>query len=835
MDDLLRDFLTESNESLTVVDGDLVKLEGDPNNKDVLQKIFRLVHTIKGTCGFIGLQRLEKVAHASENVLGKFRDGVLSVTPDAVTLILESLDAIKDILEQIEKTESEPQGDDGALIARLEKAAAGELFTPSAGTIQPIDTDADSEPATQVAKAAGTAAKGGEVSVANQSIRVNVDVIEQLIVMVSELVLTRNQLLEMVRNQNDSEFKVPLQRLSSVTAELQENVMKTRMQPIGNAWAKLPRIVRDLANELGKKIDLQMHGAETELDRQVLELIKDPLTHMIRNSADHGLETLAERRETGKAETGVINLRAYHEGGHIIVEIADDGRGLPTDKIKAKVIANGLASEAEVARMNDAQLHRFIFHAGLSTATKVTNVSGRGVGMDVVRSNIELIGGSIDLSSKQGQGTTFMIKIPLTMAIVSALIVGVQGMRFAIPQICVMELVRAVEGTETKIERINNTFVLRLRERLLPLVRLSEVLKLPPDEKTTAESYIVVAQAGGRTFGIVVDTVFDTGEIVVKPVSPILKEIPMYSGNTILGDGSVIVILDPNGLATAVSGEVATRGATEDTAASAMTAGEVRQALLLFRAGSPEPKAVPLGAVTRLEIVEASKIERTNGRCVLQYRGALMPIVTSLVGSLREEGTQPVLVFTDGERAVGVAVEEILDIVDATLKVELTSSDSGLLGTAVIREKATEVVDISYHVSEAFRSWFTAKPSKAQKRHVLLIDDSPFFRTMMAPLLSAAGYEVTEASTAENALKLKDEGKSFDIILSDIQMPGMGGRSFASIVKKDPQWKKTPVVGLASDSDDSELGSFDALARKFDREELMSAIKSYIGTEAIAA
>jgi two-component system, chemotaxis family, sensor kinase CheA len=835
MDDLLRDFLTESNESLTVVDGELVKLEGDPNNKDVLQKIFRLVHTIKGTCGFIGLQRLEKVAHASENVLGKFRDGVLSVTPDAVTLILESLDAIKDILEQIEKTESEPQGDDGALIARLEKAAAGELFTPSAGTIQPIDTDADSEPATQVAKAAGTAAKGGEVSVANQSIRVNVDVIEQLIVMVSELVLTRNQLLEMVRNQNDSEFKVPLQRLSSVTAELQENVMKTRMQPIGNAWAKLPRIVRDLANELGKKIDLQMHGAETELDRQVLELIKDPLTHMIRNSADHGLETLAERRETGKAETGVINLRAYHEGGHIIVEIADDGRGLPTDKIKAKVIANGLASEAEVARMNDAQLHRFIFHAGLSTATKVTNVSGRGVGMDVVRSNIELIGGSIDLSSKQGQGTTFMIKIPLTMAIVSALIVGVQGMRFAIPQICVMELVRAVEGTETKIERINNTFVLRLRERLLPLVRLSEVLKLPPDEKTTAESYIVVAQAGGRTFGIVVDTVFDTGEIVVKPVSPILKEIPMYSGNTILGDGSVIVILDPNGLATAVSGEVATRGATEDTAASAMTAGEVRQALLLFRAGSPEPKAVPLGAVTRLEIVEASKIERTNGRCVLQYRGALMPIVTSLVGSLREEGTQPVLVFTDGERAVGVAVEEILDIVDATLKVELTSSDSGLLGTAVIREKATEVVDISYHVSEAFRSWFTAKPSKAQKRHVLLIDDSPFFRTMMAPLLSAAGYEVTEASTAENALKLKDEGKSFDIILSDIQMPGMGGRSFASIVKKDPQWKKTPVVGLASDSDDSELGSFDALARKFDREELMSAIKSYIGTEAIAA
>lgn len=832
MDDLLRDFLTESNESLTVVDGEMVKLEANPNNKDVLQKIFRLVHTIKGTCGFIGLQRLEKVAHASENVLGKFRDGVLQVTPEAVTLILESLDLIKEILEQIEKTEAEPQGDDSEIIARLEKAAAGELF--AAAPAEAAD-EADEAAPQAVRAATQPAAKGGEVSVANQSIRVNVDVIEQLIVMVSELVLTRNQLLEMVRHQNDSEFKVPLQRLSNVTAELQESVMKTRMQPIGNAWAKLPRIVRDLANELGKKIDLQMHGAETELDRQVLELIKDPLTHMVRNSADHGLETLAERRAAGKVETGVIALRAYHEGGHIIVEIADDGRGLPTDKIKAKIIANGLASEADVARMSDAQVHRYIFHAGLSTATKVTNVSGRGVGMDVVRSNIELIGGSIDLSSRLGQGTTFTIKIPLTMAIVSALIVGVQGMRFAIPQICVMELVRAVEGTETKIERINNTFVLRLRDRLLPLVRLSEVLQLPADEKTPAESYIVVAQAGGRTFGIVVDTVFDTGEIVVKPVSPILKEIPMYSGNTILGDGSVIVILDPNGLATAVSGEVAARSSAEETTATAMTTGEIKQALLLFRAGSAEPKAVPLGAVTRLEVVDASKIERSNGRCVLQYRGTLMPIVTSLAGSLKEEGGQPVLVFTDGERAVGVAVEEILDIVEASLKVELASGDGGLLGTAIIREKATEVVDISYHVSEAFRSWFTSKPARARKRHVLLIDDSPFFRTMMAPLLSAAGYEVTEAATAEGALKLKEEGRSFDIILSDIQMPGMDGRSFASLVKKDPQWKKTPVVGLASDSDDGELGSFDALARKFDREELMSAIKSYIGAEALAA
>ena len=850
MDDLLRDFLTESGESLTVVDSELVKLESDPNNKDVLQKIFRLVHTIKGTCGFIGLSRLEKVAHASENVLGKFRDGVLSVSPDSVTLILESLDRIKDILAQIEQTETEPAGDDGDLIERLEKTAAGELTTAPAKAPAPAPTAPQTEAAESVEAPAPTApaaqqapdkaapqpaTKGGEASLANQSIRVNVDVIEQLIVMVSELVLTRNQLLEMVRHLNDSEFKVPLQRLSNVTAELQESVMKTRMQPIGNAWAKLPRIVRDLANELGKKIDLVMHGESTELDRQVLELIKDPLTHMIRNSGDHGLETPAERRAAGKSETGTITLRAYHEGGHIIVEIADDGRGLPTEKIRAKVVANGIATEAEAARMTDAQIHRFIFHAGLSTAAKVTNVSGRGVGMDVVRSNIELIGGSIGLASKEGQGSTFTIKIPLTMAIVSALIVGVHDMRFAIPQLCVMELVRTVEGSDTKIERINNTCVLRLRDRLLPLIRLSEVLKLPTAEGAApVESCIVVAQAGGRTFGIIVDKVFDTGEIVVKPVSPILKEIPMYSGNTILGDGSVIMILDPNGLASVVSGEAAARGAAED-ATQIAAVGEPKQALLLFRAGSPEPKAVPLGAITRLEVVDAAKIERANGRCVLQYRGALMPVVTSLAGGVREEGDQPVLVFTDGERAVGVAVEEILDIVEASLRVELSSGESGILGTAVIREKATEVVDISYHVSDAFRSWFTARPAKALKRSVLLIDDSPFFRTMMAPLLTAAGYDVTEAATAEVALKLKDEGRSFDLILSDIQMPGMDGRSLAALIKNDPQWRATPVVGLASDTDSDEVGPFDALARKFDRDELLHTIRNHIGAEALAA
>ncbi|MDZ4741611.1 MAG: hybrid sensor histidine kinase/response regulator [Alphaproteobacteria bacterium] len=861
----MTEFLTETAESLTVVDAELVKLERDPNNADVLSKIFRLVHTIKGTCGFIGLPRLESVAHASENMLGKFRDGVLQVTPEAVTLIFQSLDRIKEILGGIERTEAEPQGDDSDLIARLTKAAAGNLSEepasePHASADEETPQDLPlvehlaaqeasplAPPVQANAQPRANDPQGVESSVASQSIRVNVDVIENLMVMVSELVLTRNQLLEMVRHKDDSEFKVPLQRLSNVTGELQEGVVKTRMQPIGNAWAKLPRIVRDLANELGKKIDLQMHGAETELDRQVLELIKDPLTHMIRNSADHGLETTAERKAVGKPETGIISLRAFHEGGHIIIEIADDGRGLPTDKIKAKALANGIVTQADLALMSEAQIHRFVFHAGLSTATKVTNVSGRGVGMDVVRSNIELIGGSVDLKSKQGAGSTFTIKIPLTLAIVSALIVGVQGMRFAIPQICVVELVRVAAGTEAQIERINQTPVLRLRNRLLPLVHLSEVLKVqgPPDAAVPSEAFIVVAQAAGRSFGMIVDSVFDTGEIVVKPVSPLIKDVAMFSGNTILGDGSVIMILDPIGVSSAVSSETTARSGSEDWRAGRVTAEKPRaQAQLIFRAGSPEPKSVPLALITRLEMVDAPRIEQSNGRFVLQYRGALLPLVVfDDGGAIKTEGRQAVLVFTDEDRNVGLAVDEIIDIVEEELNVELSAAKGGVLGSAVIRGKVTEIVDVSYYVSEVFRSWFAPAKSESsggvsERRRVLVVNDSIFFSALIVPLISAAGYEVTEAPNADAALKLKEEGVSFDLILSDIERPGVGGNVMAEMVRNDPSWASTPVIGLVQKIDGATRGSrnpFDALVEKYDRDGLMATIRDRIESKERAA
>ena len=572
MDELLREFLTETNESIDVVDVELVRFEQDPNNAKILGNIFRLVHTIKGTCGFLNLPRLEALTHAAEALMGKFRDG-MPVTHDAVTLILATIDRIKVLLGELERTEAEQAGDDRDLIAKLEQLAAGAArardaqrqhpakFLPISSNASSAKPNAMRPPTASAGVAAETASRDeepAESKVSNQSIRVNVETLEHLMTMVSELVLTRNQLLDIERRHQETEFKAPLQRLANVTAELQEGVMKTRMQPVGNAWQKLPRIVRDLSSELGKSIEFEMLGADTELDRQVLDLIKDPLTHMVRNSADHGLETPAARRAAGKSDKGTIRLSAWHEGGHIIIEVADDGGGLDTDRIKATVLARDLASAAELEKMSEAQIQRFIFMPGFSTAGKVTNVSGRGVGMDVVRSNIDQIGGTIDVRSVLGRGTSFHIKIPLTLAIVSALIVEAGGDRFAIPQLAVVELVRVRSNSEHRIERIKDAAVLRLRDKLLPLVHLATLLKIGDGGSRVEDGFIVVMQVGSQTFGLVVDSVFHTEEIVVKPMSSKLRNIPMFCGNTILGDGSVIMIIEPNGVAYRIGGSVGT-------------------------------------------------------------------------------------------------------------------------------------------------------------------------------------------------------------------------------------------------------------------------------------
>jgi two-component system chemotaxis sensor kinase CheA len=648
-------------------------------------------------------------------------------------------------------------------------------------------------------------------------------------------VLTRNQLLEISRRNEDSEFKVPLQRLSSVTAELQEGVMKTRMQPIGNAWQKLPRIVRDLSGELGKHIELEMHGADTELDRQVLDLIKDPLTHMVRNSADHGLETPAERAKAGKPEQGTIRLSAYHEGGHIIICIADNGRGLDTDRIKAKAVANGLVSEADLEKMTEAQIHKFIFAPGFSTAAQVTSVSGRGVGMDVVRTNIDQIGGTIDVKSVPGEGTSITIKIPLTLAIVSALIVEAGGDRFAIPQLAVVELVRARANSEHRIERIKNTPVLRLRNKLLPLIHLKKLLKIEngSDVSDAENSFIVVTQVGGQTFGIVVDGVFHTEEIVVKPMSTMLRHIGMFSGNTILGDGAVIMIVDPNGIAQAFGTAIdAHHQLTDEAAVARSNSTEQLTSLLVFRAGSDQPKAVPLALVTRLEELPTDKIELSNGRYMVQYREHLMPLVQMEGVQVRTSGAQPILVFSDDGRSMGLVVDEIIDIVEERLTIEVASGRDGMLGSAVIKNQATEVIDVGHFLPMAFADWFSRKEMKVSTsaQTVLLVDDSSFFRNMLAPVVKAAGYRVMLANSAQEALGFLRAGQRFDVILTDIEMPEMNGFEFAEAVRADRKLGAMPIIALSSLISPAAIergrqAGFHDYVAKFDRPGLIAALK----------
>ncbi|MEY9419527.1 two-component system chemotaxis sensor kinase CheA [Bradyrhizobium japonicum] len=911
MDDLLREFLTETSESLDTVDNQLVKFEQEPNNAKILDNIFRLVHTIKGTCGFLGLPRLEALAHAGETLMSKFRDG-MPVTAGAVTVILASIDRIKEILAGLEATEVEPEGTDRDLIDKLEAMVEQGMAAMAAGAVadapplvpeapalveakvapskekemtegslidqtlerplRPGEVSLDelerafretaieapalvvkAEPAPAAeapAPAAKEAAKpakekpapkkstadenaGEGASIANQSIRVNVDTLEHLMTMVSELVLTRNQLLEISRRNEDTEFKVPLQRLSNVTAELQEGVMKTRMQPIGNAWQKLPRIVRDLSSELGKQIELEMHGADTELDRQVLDLIKDPLTHMVRNSADHGLETPAERLASGKGEQGTIRLSAYHEGGHIIICIADNGRGLNTERIKAKAISSGLVTEAELEKMSEAQIHKFIFAPGFSTAAAITSVSGRGVGMDVVRTNIDQIGGTIDIKSVAGEGSSVTIKIPLTLAIVSALIVEAAGDRFAIPQLSVVELVRARANSEHRIERIKDTAVLRLRNKLLPLIHLKKLLKIDDGAASDPENgFIVVTQVGSQTFGIVVDGVFHTEEIVVKPMSTKLRHIDMFSGNTILGDGAVIMIIDPNGIAKALGAAGSSaHDMGDENGAHHIGSGEQTTSLLVFRAGSSQPKAVPLGLVTRLEELPADKIEFSNGRYMVQYREQLMPLVAMESVTIASQGAQPILVFADDGRSMGLVVDEIIDIVEERLNIEVGGSASGILGSAVIKGQATEVIDVGHFLPMAFADWFTRKEMKPSQhsQSVLLVDDSAFFRNMLAPVLKAAGYRVRTAPTAQEGLAAL-RAQSFDVVLTDIEMPDMNGFEFAEVIRSDTNLGAMPIIGLsalvspAAIERGRQAGFHDYVA-KFDRPGLIAALK----------
>ncbi len=801
MDDITKEFLIENYENLDRLDRDLVMLEKDPHSKETLGNIFRTIHTLKGTSGFLGFGKLEAVAHVGENLLSKLRDGVLTINPEITSALLAMVDAVRYMLGQIEATGQPGENAFSDLIKRLTRLNEGNSLPPleavpadpaaaspaepvSAGSepAQPVAASVEVSPLTAVSDApvptsestpptvnaavpapippapepasvASEAPEARNSAVSDSNIRVDVGLLDKLMNLVGELVLARNQVLQYTSQCADSAFLATSQRLNLITTELQGSVMKTRMQPIGNVWGKLPRVVRDLAAACGKEVRIEMEGQETELDKTIIEAIKDPLTHIVRNSIDHGIERPEARAAHGKPAEGCLKMRAYHEGGQVIIEISDDGCGIDYERVKQKALQRGLVTAEQAARMSDHESLHLVFLPSLSTAEKITNVSGRGVGMDVVKTNIEKIGGTVDLQSQPDEGTTLKIKIPLTLAIIPALIVTSGGDRFAIPQVSLLELVR-LEGEQARqqIESIHSAPVYRLRGQLLPLVYLNKELKLDatstasPLGETAAESRpvglsgdkdvtstggqeagpsshadavnIVVLQADGHPFGLVVDEINDTEEIVVKPLGKQLKGVACFAGATIMGDGRVALILDVLGLAQGASvvTEVRDRTLLENTAQTRKTT-DPRQTLLLFDAGQGSRMAIPLSMVARLEEFPPSSVEHSGAQEVVQYRGQILPLirvskhVPAVNVTASDDPQQPmqVVVYAEEGRSVGLVVGRISDIVQETITVKRHACGNGLFGSVVIQDKVTDLLDVQAVIRAADPAFYGGK------------------------------------------------------------------------------------------------------------------------------
>ena len=893
-EDVLKDFLVEAKENLEQLDEQFVELEQDPQNRDLLSSIFRTVHTIKGTAGFFGFKTLEGIAHFAEDILSKLRDGVVVADQETIDILLKAVDYIKAIVAELENSGKEPteteyldfiielrnfaenitqRGQGGTSseearepapeaspesppepsspeaepVAEAPQESAGEeaLRAPQAeGGPQP---SAPSEPQAPQAETKPPApAKGPEVSkkapsgppstthLTESHIRVDVHLLDNLMNLAGELVLSRNRLVQIANSVNDPELLKATQRLSLITTEMQEQIMKTRMQPVGNVFNKFPRIVRDLARMANKQVQLKIEGAETELDRSIIEAIKDPLTHLVRNSIDHGIEPPDIRVQKGKPPVGTLIMKAYHEGGQVIIEIQDDGSGIDPDKVRQKALERGIINKDEAESLSDREVINLIFKPGFSTAEQVTNISGRGVGMDVVKTNIEKMGGTVEILSEPGQGTTIRIKIPLTLAIIPAIIVRTKGERYAIPQMNLVELVHlSAEEAEKNVHTIAGSEFYRLRGEILPLVRLDRVLSLPYQDEDR-DFNIVVLNTGDRQFGLVVDEILDSEEIVVKPLSKHLKDIACYAGATLMGDGRAALILDIVGLASTLT----LRSEEKDLrslAEKASTKETERQFLLLFRVAPDEVFAIPLALVARLDKIKASDIEYVGGKEVIQYRNRTIPLVRLEqflpIQPLPEQEEYHLVAFTINGKDVAFLVSTIEDSVDVA--VELDDSvfrHEGILGSAIIKGKTTLFLDV-YKILEMFDPdlFAISQETISEPVRILIAEDSSFYRNLLRSYLEGAGFEVAVAEDGQEALEYL-RNNPVDVLVTDIEMPRMNGYQLARAIRQDAKLARLPIVAVTSLSgeEDRKRGleaGIDDYQVKLDREKVLEAVK----------
>ncbi len=895
-EDILKDFLAESKENLELLDQQFVELEQEPDNMELIKSIFRTVHTIKGTAGFFGFTTLEGIAHFAEDILSKLRDGVVTINEDIATMLLQSVDYIKAILASLEQTGKEPDDIEYLdFIVELrnfsEKIAKGETPKATAPAEKKEEGPKEEEIAEEAPKEEGTerseeekkeeGEQGAEETKAQETtpkaeepkkeqpkpskpaaskpkksgpppttaqltethVRVDVHLLDKLMNLAGELVLSRNRLSQIANQLNDPDLLTASQRLSLAVTEIQEQIMKTRMQPVGNVFNKFPRIVRDLSKSAQKQVQLKIEGAETELDRSIIESIKDPLTHMVRNSIDHGIEPPDVRVQKGKPAAGTLVMRAYHEGGQVIIEIQDDGAGIDPEKIKQKAIEKGVITPEQAEQLGNRDALMLIFQPGFSTAEKVTNISGRGVGMDVVKTNIEKLGGTVELQSEVGRGTTVRIKIPLTLAIIPALVVQCGGQRYCIPQVNLVELVHlSKEEMEEDVQVIGHSEFYRLRGEILPLVRLNKVLRLGDggEEAKSAGINIVVLNSGDRQFGLVVDAIHDSEEIVVKPLGKHLKHIHAFAGTTLMGDGRVALILDVVGLTSALKlrGEESLKQAQLLEEKAKMD--EERQFLLLFTVAPQEFFAIPLALVNRLDKINATDIEYVGGREVIQYRGHSIPVIRLenylSISPLPEQDEYHLIIFHMNHQDVAFLVSQIEDSLDIAIDVdETTFKQDGILGSAIIKDKTTLFIDV-YQIIQMFDPEFFEKGAEGgsleHSAKILLAEDSAFYRNLLSSYLISAGYDVVTAEDGQKAWEII-KSEPFDILITDIEMPNMDGFELAQKVKSDPALKDIPIIAVTSLSgeEDRKRGKeagIDEYQVKLNREMVLEAIQGLL-------
>jgi two-component system chemotaxis sensor kinase CheA len=984
-DELIQDYLAECREHLATIETDMLAIEQGGANIDenLVNRVFRAAHSIKGGAGFFDLVNIRELAHKTENTLDLIRSRQMIPSPETVSILLLAFDKLRELIadhrhsNQVEIGEfisaltaltsaSLPSAERHSLSERVEMPLPGpdkhiqvsafdlnqarrggnciylidydlihdvqrlgktpwEVFKgliqcgtiletvfdlDSAGTLedepsnrlmlevlyatvlspeligQVVDVppermrlieksgDARSlaEPASKpkrksqskkakppaaVPAAPKLAAAPPEpapkvappvaAAPAETTIRLNVSLLDSLMTLAGELVLGRNQLNESLARTDERGIRTGAQRVSLVTSELQEVVTQTRMQPVGGLFSKFPRLVRDLARDLGKEIQLKLEGNEVEIDKTILEGLSDPLTHMVRNAVDHGIESPADRVAAAKPAAGTILLRASHQAGQVVIEIADDGKGLAVEKIAASSLAKGSVTREQLQAMSAREKMALIFMPGVSTAEKVSDVSGRGVGMDVVKTNLDRLGGKIDIESTPGRGSSFRIKLPLTLAIIPSLLVSDGGERFAIPQVSVGELIRIRhDRIAERTDRVGDAVVLNLRDRMVPLVYLADALGMPRPAEVKRALNVVLVDTGAFEYGLVVEELHDTVEIVVKPLGRHLKAIPDYAGATILGDGRVAVILDVAGLAGRVALSTGrAEGLSREEAAD--TEDGERHALLLFQNAPGEVCAVPIEQVSRVERVRPEQIEYLGGRRTMQYRGASLPVLAlhdaAAVGDLTKEQQWVVVVFENMGQALGLMAAEPLDMVETRLAVDaVTLRQRGIAGSVVLKNRTLLLVDIFDLAAAARPEWDQklAPPERAASAAdrlptVLVADDSDFFRGQVQRLAEAVGCRVLAAADGQAAWELLDRhAGEVCLVATDVEMPRLDGLALTRQIRADQRFAGLPVIALSSLAGEEEIArglaaGVSEYQVKFNKDELTESIRKATG------